>query len=351
MPQDVVFDLPWPLRKHPGVAGAREHCLGWLAAQGLADRRGLTAETFVTWQLDELAGYFFPRATQEGLELATDLMVWYFAPFDDQFDGALGRDPRRTAGVCAGLAEVLYGVPEPGPVASSPVGRALGDLWRRSCTGMSPFWRTRARHNWTGYLAAHTAESVPRYHGRTVDAAYCVRQRGYANSSHVIMDLIERTGGFEVPAMVWHHPVLVELRTLTSEMIGISNDLCSAEKEEADGDLSNNLLLVLENHEGLDRPEAIERARALTAERVARFLDVERAVTDVDCLLDGAGREAVRRFVEGLHDLVRGDNEWERTTGRYQPAISGLQDLADLMSSGWDPLASGTAAGHGGHTR
>ncbi|MFJ9855125.1 pentalenene synthase [Streptomyces sp. NPDC101150] len=340
MPQDVVFGLPWPLRASPYVSLARAHSLVWLDEYGLLDAQGFTADEFVHWRLAELAGFFFPEATVEGLELASDLIGWYFAPFDDQFDGPLGHDPRKVAGICEELAEAMDFTFLPASRSWSPAARGLADIWRRSGEGMSPAWRAKASVSWRGYLAAQAAESVNRRHGRVLDAEECVRRRGYATSSHVVIDLIERVGGFEVPELAWYSPTLARLRGLAAELIGLSNDLCSVEKEEACGDTVNNLLLVLERERGCSRQEAIALLGQLAEQRVERFLQTEKEVADLDCMLDAAGRVSVRRFVEGLHDLVRGDSEWERTSGRYtQDGIAvAARRVAAMPASRWRPV-------------
>lgn len=346
MPQNVEFSLPWPLRSSPHVGRACEHSLAWLEEYGLLDAQGFTADEFVHWRLADLAGFFFPEATVEGLELASDLMGWYFAPFDDQFDGPLGRDPRKAAEICNELAEAMGSPSLSASKSWTPAARGLADIWRRSSEGMSPAWRAKASVSWRGYLAAHAAESVNRHHGRILDAEECVRQRGYATSSHVVIDLIERVGGFEVPELAWYSPVLVQLRSLTAELIGLSNDLCSVEKEEACGDTGNNLLLVLERERGCTREEAIASLGELIEERVGRFLDVEEQVADLDCILDAAGRVSIRRFVQGLHDLVRGDSEWERTSGRYthDGVVLAVQRTAAIATSRWHPVQSESPA-------
>ncbi|MFE6099612.1 pentalenene synthase [Streptomyces laurentii] len=319
MPQDVEFALPWALRSSPHLPRARKHSLAWLEEYGLLDGRFTPAE-FDDWRVAEIAAFFFPEATGEGLELATDLMGWYFAPFDDVFDGVLGRRPQQAAAFCGALAAVLVpGAAVPGADAP-PTARALADIWRRSCRGMSEAWQARAAYDWHVYLAAHLAETADRFNGRAVNAAECVRRRGFATSSFVVIDLMERVSGFEVPALAWHAPVLGELRSLTAEIIGMSNDLCSVEKEAAAGDEGNNVLLVLERERGIGRAEAVEEVVGAIERRVAQFESVEARVADLDCLLSGDGAAAVRRLVTGLHDLVRGDYAWERASGRYRIA-------------------------------
>ena len=71
---------------------------------------------FLDWKLGECAAWNFPGGTAEGVALAADLMGWYFAPFDDQFDGELGRDPAKATQVIEDLLKILE-LPEGTPLA------------------------------------------------------------------------------------------------------------------------------------------------------------------------------------------------------------------------------------------
>jgi Terpene synthase family 2, C-terminal metal binding len=129
------------------------------------------------WKLAEAAAFFYPDATPEGLDLAADLMGWYFPPFDDQFDGELGRDPRRAAEICAHLIAILNLSEGAQLPASYPVTAGFANLWWRSCRGMSNDWRQRAAHHWKKYLTGQLGEVVNRCYGRILDAVSCLRQR------------------------------------------------------------------------------------------------------------------------------------------------------------------------------
>jgi len=315
--QDINFGCPWPLRESPHLEAARAHALAWMVAFGLTKDPEANERVFRDWKLGECAAWNYPDGLPEGVTVVADLMGWYFAPFDDQFDGELGRDPASAAKIIQDLIDILDLPEDAAPAASYPVALSFADIWRRCSRHMSPVWRQRAAHHWKEYLVGQLGEVVNRRHRRTLDAVSHLRQRVATTSSRVLCDLIESATGFEVPATAWHMPVLAELRQLAAEIISITNDLVSAEKEEAAGDTDNNLLLILENQEGYSRPEAIEKLRQMTHERFERFLRLEQQVPDIDDVLDQEGRVALRRYVQGLHDLVAGDNEWEHTSGRY----------------------------------
>ncbi|MFB8171463.1 pentalenene synthase [Kitasatospora purpeofusca] len=284
---------------------------------GLTRDPEANAAQFRHWMLAECAAWFYPDGTPEGVELAAQLMGWYFAPFDDQFDGDLGRDPQAAARLCGELTGVLD-LPEGTPLpALSPMVVGFADLWWRSCHGMSTQWRQRAAQHWRQYFCGQLAEVIHRRNARAQDIESCLRQRAVTTSSGPLSDLIEGLSGFEVPDHAWQSPLLSELRQLTAEIISITNDLVSAEKEEAQGDRANNLLLTLEDQQGYTRHQAIERLREMTHDRYARFRRLETQAPDLDDILTSTGRIALRRYITGLHDLLAGDNEWEHTSGRY----------------------------------
>jgi hypothetical protein len=315
--RDINFGCPWPLRESPHLESARAHALAWMVEFGLVQDPQANERQYRDWKLGEGSAWFYPDGTADGVALVADLMGWYFAPFDDQFDGSLGRDPSVSAGLIGDLIEILDQPEGAAPRVTYPVALAFADIWKRSSRHMSPAWRQRAAHHWKKYLIGQLGEVVNRIHKRKPDAESHLRQRVATTSSDVLCDLIEPVTGFEVPSEAWHMPVMGELRQLAAEIISITNDLVSAEKEEAAGDTDNNLLLILENQEGYSRAEAVEKLREMTHARLERFLRLEQQVPDIDDVLDDAGRVALRRYLQGLHDLVAGDNEWEHVSGRY----------------------------------
>lgn len=315
--QDVEFGCPWPLRESPHLESARAHALAWMIEMGLTTDPEGNERTFRDWKLGECAAWNFPSGTAEGVALAADLMGWYFAPFDDQFDGELGKDPANAAKVIEGLLEILE-LPEGAPLhAQYPVAVAFADIWWRSSRQMSLAWRRRAAHHWKQYLVGQLAEVVNRRHRRKLDADSHLRQRAATTSVRVLFDLIESTAGFELSDRAWYMPVLEEIRQLTVEIVSIRNDLVSAEKEEAAGDLDNNLLLVLEHQQGYSRIEAVDELRRMTHERFERILELETHIVELDDVLFPNERFALRRYIQGLHDMNAGDDEWEHTSGRY----------------------------------
>ncbi|MFF4927078.1 pentalenene synthase [Kitasatospora sp. NPDC001261] len=298
----------------PHVDRAREHTSAWMYHFGLAEDRQANDRQLRDWKISELAGLCYPDATAEGLDLASDLMGWYFAPFDDLFDGELGRDTARSAQLLGEMTAILdRPVPVVGP-GQPPVVHAFADLFRRSITGMSPAWRARAAHHWKGYLAGQYAEVVDRCRALAPDAQSCLHRRVSTTSTLVVDDLLERVNGDEVDDLVAHMPYVSQLRRIGAEIVAINNDVVSADREKARGDLANNLLLVLETAEGLTRGAALHRLAGMLRDRYERFERLERHAADpgrAPSPVPGALRN-----VAGLRDIVAGTFLWDNTTGR-----------------------------------
>ncbi|HEX5567927.1 MAG TPA: pentalenene synthase, partial [Streptomyces sp.] len=103
----ALLEIPFPGGISPDVEQARVHTIRWLLDFGML-RGDLACAEYDTLRLERAMARFYPRATGDDLKLATDVNGWFFV-FDDQFDGPLGRDPARAAGVCQKLIDIVHG--------------------------------------------------------------------------------------------------------------------------------------------------------------------------------------------------------------------------------------------------
>lgn len=328
MPQKVDFRLPWKLRVNPHLSTAREKNLEWMQRFGLLGQSKEEEASYLGWRLAEVTAYFYPDASAEGLYLATDLMGWYFAPFDDQFDGPLGRDPDAVARVCGALVDALHA-----PVESSaaPSVAAFRDIWQRSCAGMSPAWRARTAIDWTDYFAVHVVESQLRCGEISkggIDAHMWRRRR--SNGAFVVFDFAERVSGFEVTPVVLHHQVLSQMREIAADVVTLCQDTVSAEKEQRDGDRKNNILLLLEDDDGLSRSQAVTDVQQRTDALVQQFVSLERPATELTRLLPPDQREATYQYIRHLQDWMVGHDVWAQESSRYAVAPGAERDATTI---------------------
>lgn len=317
MPQDVEFDLPFPLRVSADLEGARRRNLAWVRRLGLVSGED-SADWFSMWDMPSLAAFGFPHAAGDGLDLCTDAMTFFFL-FDDQFDGPLGRRPDRVADVCGEFIDLVHGARPRG--AAGPLPHAFADLWDRCREGAPPRWRARAACEWEYYFAAHAHEAINRDRRAPAELEEYLQVRRGVAATDLPVSLGERASAIDVPPAAFHSPQLRIMRQTAIDVTFMCNDVYSLEKEEARGD-KDNLVLVLEHGQSLSRPQAIARAQHEVARRCSRFQELRDQIPELCARLGLAGeqRTAVDRYAEIMASWIRGYHEWEMRTLRYARA-------------------------------
>ncbi|MEV4431382.1 terpene synthase family protein [Streptomyces sp. R-07] len=282
--------------------------------EGLAATIDLPA--YGRWDVPRLAAFTSPDVAADDLVLAADLLSFYFL-FDDRFDSDLGRAPAQVAEICTRLTGLLHG-DGPAPDVRTPVEQAFADLWERSVRGMSARWRARSAYNWEWYFACHPAEAAGRLSGRLPDReGYLALRRGTA-AMETLFDMVERLNRFELPQEILHHPAFRRMRQLAADIPSFTNDVHSYAQELARGDVANLVMIVREERGGTPEEAAVQVMREAQM-MVDRFVELSSEVPEIcDVLgLTPAGREAARRYVDGLAAWIAGYHRWEIDTGRY----------------------------------
>jgi hypothetical protein len=267
------------------------------------------------WLLAESVAWWHPYADPDRLQIAADYVGWVFTPFDDVFDGPIGRNVFHATQICNEQWRFSISRTVLSLHLHPHESRRSRDLWQRSRRGRSLEWRQRAATDWRNYFAAQMAEVVNRVHGRVST----LRQLTIIKCAYPIFDMIEVVHDFELPPIVWHTPLLTELRDCIAEVITATNELVSADKEASAGDAYNNLLLIAVNRDGCSRVEAFHFLADMVAQRFEMISALEQQIDDLGEILSEAERENLRRYVQCLHNIAAGDNRWERISGRYRP--------------------------------
>jgi hypothetical protein len=315
MPQNIDFRFPVPCRLSPDVDRARAHNLQWVHTQQLATGRQ-AIERYVSWDMAKLAAYMYPYATGDDLDLAADLMGFWF-PFDDQFDGPLGRDPQQTAQVCRAMIHVVHH-PQDVTATDLPAVRAFADMWQRSMDGMSPAWRARAAHNWEYYFACYPGEALARLSASVPSRNDYLHLRRGSSGGQTVVDMCERLGHFEVPAVAFHSPPLRTMRRIATDVPAFCNDIHSVEKEAARGDV-NNLVLIVQHEQQLAMPEALRTVRDLVNQQLDAFGRLQQQIPQLTRAMGLAAdeRTAVDRYAETMALWMPGYHQWGVETARY----------------------------------
>ncbi|MFJ8608055.1 pentalenene synthase [Streptomyces sp. NPDC093675] len=262
----------------------------------------------------DVAARFHPTATGDDLDLAVDQQSWFFL-FDDLFDGPAGTDPDRVRELVSDVAGAFEGSAS----ARHPLARAFADLWARSIAGMSEAWRARAAADWHAYLGGYVDEALGRGRQTLPRSSEHLALRTRTIGALPVLDMAERVGHYECPACALESPAVREMRRLAVEVVILDNDIVSVEKEEAVGHV--NVVSLLEGEYGCSRAEAIDRMRAMVAERTERFIVVRRELPTLarGLGLDDRDRAALERYErDALQTLMRGAYDWDQQAERYR---------------------------------
>ncbi|MGW1073740.1 terpene synthase family protein [Streptomyces sp. NPDC002537] len=317
MPQDIALDIPFPTRTNPLVDTVAERNERWLITEGLLSSQQ-NIERYRSWGIAKLAAGFLPDVSERELTFGLAVQSFFFF-FDDLFDGALGRNPAATYEIChemAALARQGSGTSLVSP--SFPLARLWASLWNRCQQGMSAAWRGRAVRHWEEYFLTYVSEAVNRKSGTALGMDSYMKLRRDGIGSQVVLDVSERCGHFEAPPEIHQSMCMLEIRDITAEVVTLTNDLHSLEKDQANGDPNNAVLLLGKEH-SCSQEQAVVHLQRMVRRRTRRF---QRLAAEVDQLCDSFGlsadeRESTHRFLDANRACMRGNLDWSDSSGRY----------------------------------
>ncbi|MEV6420805.1 hypothetical protein [Streptomyces sp. NPDC051662] len=269
-----------------------------------------------------ITALYIPAADGETLPYLSEWMAWFFI-VDDQFDhsGSEGQDAQRCARDIDSLLRVIDTGAHSAPALSNGLPRAhaaLSDLWQRLPSHLSPNWRTVFRDHIREWLWSDYAEMVDRASER-LPALWEYREHRRDNvGNFMLLDLCEIAAGFEVTELTRRLPCMINLRRSAVEHTGIINDIRSVEKERANGDHRNTVLLIEQNHR-IAVDSALKVAGGFANECIDRMNTARRELPSQLAAAGITGVERGRALTIADHylSLVRGNFDYHEQTERF----------------------------------
>ncbi|MFE5301965.1 pentalenene synthase [Streptomyces sp. NPDC056632] len=317
MPLESVFEVPFQCIVNPQASEARPRNLEWTRRRGLIGGPG-SEKRFLFSEVAEVAAYSYPDARGEDLDLAYDLMGWFFL-FDDQFDVPVGQEPLSAIAACEALIAFLHQPSSPPPVSppAAPIVGAFADTWLRMSQGMSDAWCRRTVHAWVDYLTGNLTEAADRRGAFQPPSDVRLLLRRKTIGIRPSLALAERLGRYEVPPEAYHSSHLEAMRLITIDVVVLMNEVFSLPVDEARGD--PNLVTCLMNEDGLSRQQAVQRLTDQASEALDAFSALEKA-SGLLCrrlALRPTGADAVVQYIDAMRAWMSGSLEWHKTCGRY----------------------------------
>ncbi|WP_232666419.1 terpene synthase family protein [Pseudonocardia sp. TRM90224] len=312
---NTLMDIPFRSYVNDELPAATPGHLNWMSGRGLLSWPDGVRE-YCSWRGPELGARWFPSARRPDLQLGMDVFGWLMV-LDDSFDSLdlTPDDARRTV---AQLEAVVHRPPGVTPPDGPAVVTAFADLWDRECVSMSPQWRRRAVVNWEEYFVCFVAETTNRFTSAELDIEEYLVLRDKSGIMYPLLDAIERIEGCELPDTVLAAEPVRQMRAACVWLCNIIQDVLSFEREQANGDL-HNLVLVVEQQFGYGRQRAIDEIRNMIDEHVQQFLAAEARVPALLAELELAEElaEHLRTYVTTMRLQIRATDEWCRTSSRY----------------------------------
>ncbi|ANN20030.1 hypothetical protein SD37_33445 [Amycolatopsis orientalis] len=130
----------------------------------------------------------------------------------------------------------------------------------------------------------------------------------------------ERINDCELPRRVAGHDTVRRLCHLSTQVIDVVQDVLSLDKEVADGDL-HNIVLVLCRHHGWETRQAVDHCRTMVQDWTDSFVVLQRSLPAVRAELDLSDTEWARlcRYAGALRACMRGNHDWCGESPRYAP--------------------------------
>jgi germacradienol/geosmin synthase len=329
------FEMPYPLRRNPSLAGAREWLERWARQMGMtgppAPAAGAAVPAAALWSDDDLRDFDLagcaagldPEASGPALDLETQWLCWGTYA-DDYYPVAFAGDPLGAKAQNARLSRLMPAEPGPAPwPPANPVETGLADLWARTAPRLGHDQRQDLRDSVESMLESWVWEIANQAANRIPDPVDYIEMRRATFGSPLTMALASATHDRQLPPGVRQSWAVRHLRQSASDYGCLLNDIFSYQKEiQFEGDI-HNCVLVVQNFFDCDKDQAIAivhdlmNARRAEFERVVQF---ELPALSTEHNLGESARKLLDMHVTQLRDWMAAMLNWHATCGRYTEA-------------------------------
>ncbi|KAI1795405.1 terpenoid synthase [Ganoderma leucocontextum] len=271
---------------------------------------GLKKKRFLSHRFDSYAGMSFPDADVSHLETCIAFFLWAFS-FDDLSDeGALQSKPEaHQVGVDISM-EVLRNPMAPPP--NFPYAAMLHDIWRRFRATASPGACNRFFRAVESWMNSQVEQARNRATDEIPSVEEFIILRRRTIGGPIVEAMVEYSLDLQIPEHVWDHPILQEMSKAVIDIMTWPNDLCSFNKEQADGDFQNLVFCIMIEHD-CDLQTAVDVLTDMLSQRV---VDYERYRAQLPSFGPEVDAE-LARYNKALEQYTQGTVVWYYHSPRY----------------------------------
>ncbi|QIR39777.1 terpene synthase family protein [Tolypothrix sp. PCC 7910] len=301
---------PFPTRINPHVEVLADYSMEWVLRYKLMDRESLY-QKFSKAKFYLLTAGAYPDCPLEELKIANDVISWLFI-WDDQCDVSdLGKKPELVKSLCNRFIEILNGA-ELTP-DDLPLGFALRNIRQRIINRGNITFFHHFIHNFEDYFHGCIEESNNRTKLIVPDLQKYIEIRSFNAAAALCLNLIEFCNRVNIPYYLRKHEIFKSLSQITIKILGWSNDIFSVQREMANGEV-HNLVIVLCYQQQKSIAQSIKTAAKMHDLEVNKLIELENSMP----FLGEEVHTIITKYISGLHSWIRGNLDWYTHTGRYE---------------------------------
>lgn len=291
------------------AAAAQAHNLKWTIDFELLPAHGSKYNHFVASKFANLSARTFPDATLKDLELILDFSSWLFLR-DDGYDNAK-KTPTPDEGLKVDnhLLQILQGRSvEPW---EPPSYQALEDIYHRLVQRADRPWMQRFILSMAQYFQGNYWETLNHASGLVPDLSTYIKVRQFSSAVYPSFDFILLVQEIRPTAAFLKHIFIQQMTVMANNYVCWANDIFGVEKESKEGNTSN-LVFVLQNEHKINLDEAIGRVAQMCDAEMKAFLSLQERLP-----FFGREQPEALRYVRNLRSWMRGNMDWSYETKRY----------------------------------
>lgn len=267
-----------------------------------------------------LTASFFPDANGFRFRIGCDWMEWVFF-FDDLLDeGRLHNKPAEArAEIKAHLDIHEADHPDISP-NDHPIRYMYQCFWKKLRFISTPGAQARYIHSMRHYFEGCLAQVDTHYWSAlghpppTLDML--LRHRLHSVGARPVQALLEPLHQISLPDEIWQNPLIRELQDIAIQMVFLHNDMFSYRREECMFEaVPHNAVHAILQEQELGVQEAFKATGKILDVTLNKWFWAEKEILGIS--QDANMQAQIRRYLENLLDIVRGNIHWSFKTGRY----------------------------------
>ncbi|KAK1217827.1 hypothetical protein PQX77_019500 [Marasmius sp. AFHP31] len=300
------------LKRNPNEDLANEEATKWFQRFNVYDARK-ARHWLKAGRFDVFAALSFPDADQSHLETCLMFFFWAFSTDDLSDEGDLQRKPDSVDSGHDASRRILYDPSAPQPRAEeSPYAAMLWDLLRRIRSTGTEGTARRFIQAYLDWSASQIQQATNRKDDRLPPVEEFILMRRATIGAALVEAMVEYSLDIDLPDYVFEDPIFIAMSKAISDIMTWPNDLCSFNKEQADGDYQN-LVCVLQKAHKLTLQEAVDMLTQMIHNRVQDYASLKKRLPSFGPKVDAA----LSKYHTALEHFTQGCVVWYWSSPRY----------------------------------